>query len=102
MGAGGALDPGSIPQERVGPQEPELDLGVSMCVGGRPREADCTPMCGRTYTRGCLTKEGPVRTDREFPVPGDPGTGRSWRWGFWLPRPPQGTRVRLRSWNESK
>lgn len=88
LDAGGALDPGPGPQETVRPQEPELDLGVCLCVSGGARETDLTHKCGRAYTQSRLTKEGPMRTGSKFPVPGEPGTGKSWRWVLWLPPTP--------------
>lgn len=48
-------------------------------------------------------------TGSEFPVPGEPGTGKNWRhrqWGLWLPPTPAGYKSetqepRKLSWNKS-
>lgn len=68
------LDP--FLQERDGPRKPELNLGVRVrgVVIGK-----LTPPCVEgPCTQSCLTTEGEVTSDREFPVPGEPG--KSWRY----------------------
>lgn len=68
-------------RRRSGPRSQSLTwVCVYVCQGGA-RETDLTPKCGRPYPQSHSTKKGPARTGSEFPVPGEPGTGKSWRWG---------------------